>query len=406
MLGFFLEAGATTPSVPFWVMRTAIVALQLVTSAGKWLDPEGVGWQKLDGAPPWKPHTGSIAAPLSDGSMLLIGGQAGRHGGATFDCFNCTNEVWRFQHTTEEWKDLTKDVPWDPRWGHSVITQADDTVLLFFGCCERGRPTVMLRDVWSFNPLTGVAWSKVETQPPFEGIQATSAAITGNEIWFVGGWSQQRGTLSMVAVFNVDTLKWTMKSPHGSAPWDSRADHATAISPDGQWLVMFGGQSATDGGRHWKRCEDTWRVKLQGYTVSGWHRIGNLPAARSSPGVLVLPSGWLLTMGGHWTPPSETLTAKTEDRKGMEEHHEATEFLTYNDVVGLDLNSVSDKWKVLETKAPWPSRDDEAVSVTRDDTILIFGGGTLYGGGGYHQDVWRLPKASQVYKLSSPEQEL
>jgi hypothetical protein len=26
----------TTPSVPFWVMRTAIVALQLVTSAGKW----------------------------------------------------------------------------------------------------------------------------------------------------------------------------------------------------------------------------------------------------------------------------------------------------------------------------------------------------------------------------------
>lgn len=388
------------------VMRAAIGSAVLLTSSGKWLDPEGVGWQKLDGVPPWKPHTGSIAAPLSDGSMLLIGGQAGRHGGATFDCFNCTNEVWQFQHTTEEWKDLTKDVPWDPRWGHSVVTQADDTVLLFFGCCERGRPTVMLRDVWSFNPLKGVAWSKVETQPPFEGIQATSAAITGNEIWFVGGWSQQRGTLSMVAVFNVDTLKWTMKSPHGSAPWDSRADHATAISPDGQWLVMFGGQSAKDGGRQWKRCEDTWRVKLQGYTVSGWHRIGNLPAARSSPGVLVLPSGWLLTMGGHWTPPSETLTAKTEDRKGMEEHHEATEFLTYNDVVGLDLNSISDKWKVLESKAPWPSRDDEAVSVTRDDTILIFGGGTLYGGGGYHQDVWRLPKASQVYKLSSLEQEL
>jgi hypothetical protein len=28
-------------------------------SIGPRLDPEGVGWQKLDGAPPWKPHTGS-----------------------------------------------------------------------------------------------------------------------------------------------------------------------------------------------------------------------------------------------------------------------------------------------------------------------------------------------------------
>eukprot|EP00490_Sorites_sp_Unknown_P019963 CAMPEP_0114695680 /NCGR_PEP_ID=MMETSP0191-20121206/71656_1 /TAXON_ID=126664 /ORGANISM="Sorites sp." /LENGTH=193 /DNA_ID=CAMNT_0001992277 /DNA_START=29 /DNA_END=610 /DNA_ORIENTATION=- len=186
-----------------------------------------------------------------------------------------------------------------------------------------------------------------------------------------------------------------MKSPHGAAPWDSRADHATAISPDGQWLVMFGGQSAKEGGRKWKRCEDTWRVKLEGYTVSAWHRIGDLPAARSSP-----VSGWLLTMGGHWTPPTETLKAKTEDTDGMKAHHEETEFKAYNDVVGLDLNSLSDKWKVLEASAPWPARDDEAVSVTRDDTILIFGGGTLYGGGGYHQDVWRLPKASEAYKLS------
>ena len=30
-----------------------------------------------------------------------------------------------------------------------------------------------------FPPRKGVAWSKVETLPPFEGIQATSAAITG-----------------------------------------------------------------------------------------------------------------------------------------------------------------------------------------------------------------------------------
>jgi len=399
-----VKLSGTDPFGSIMALNSLILSVLLVPSSSQWLAASGVGWQKMDGLPPWKPHTGSIAAPLSDGSMLLIAGQAGRHGGATFDCFNCTNEVWRFQHKTAEWKDLSKDVPWDPRWGHSVVTKADDTVMLFFGCCEKGKPTVMFRDVWTFNPMKGVPWNKLETQPPFEGIQATSAALTGNEIWFVGGWSQHRTTLSHVVTFNVDTLKWTMKSPHGAAPWESRADHATAISPDGQWLVMFGGQSAKNGGRQWKRCEDTWRVKLEGYTVSGWERIGDLPAARSSPGVMVLPSGWLLTMGGHWTPPTEVLEAKQDDRKGMEEHHEATEFKSYNDVVALDLNSMSKTWKVLETEAPWPSRDDEAVSVTKDDTILIFGGGTMYGGGGYHQDVWRLEKASRAYKLSQTDE--
>ncbi|CAJ1364979.1 unnamed protein product [Effrenium voratum] len=362
----------------------------------------------MEGLPPWQPHTGSIAAPLSDGSMLLkIGGQAGRHGGANFDCFNCTNEVWHFKHQTAEWKNLTEDVPWDPRWGHSVITKADDTVMLFFGCCERGKPTVMLRDVWSFNPLKGLGWSKMETQPPFEGIQATSAALTGSHIWFVGGWSQFRGTLSQVVVFDLDTLKWIVKSKEGEAPWDSRADHATAISPDGAWLVMFGGQHAKDQGRQWKRCEDTWRVPLPSGLASEWQRIGDLPSARSSPGVMVLRSGWLITLGGHWTPPTEKINAKNQaDREAMEKHHEETEFKSYNDVVALDLNTASKAWTILEKEAPWPSRDDVAVGVTVDDTILIFGGGTMYGGGGYHQDVWRLEKASQRYRLSKPQQEL
>ncbi|CAE7376813.1 TBC1D13 [Symbiodinium sp. CCMP2592] len=296
------------------------------------LAPEGLGWQKMDSVPPWKPHTGSIAAPLSDGSMLLIGGQAGRHGGGHFDCFNCTSDVWQFRHQKAEWIDHSKDVPWDPRWGHSVVTQADDTVWLFFGCCEKGKPTVMLRDVWSFNPMKGSAWRKIESPPPFEGIQATSAALTGSDVWFVGGWSQQRGTLSQVVVFNLETLKWTMKSPHGAAPWDSRADHATAISPDGKWLVMFGGQHAKEGGRKWNRCEDTWRVPLPSAKPSEWVRLGNLAAARSSPGVFVLHTGWLMTLGGHWTPETELLTAKgPEDKDGVAKHHEETEFRTYSE---------------------------------------------------------------------------
>lgn len=387
--------------------RTWLLALQAVLPCAQWLAPEGLGWQRMDGEPPWKPHTGSIAAPLSDGTMLLIGGQAGRHGGGHFDCFNCTSDVWQFKHQKAEWIDHSKDVPWDPRWGHSVVTQADDTVWLFFGCCEKGKPTVMLRDIWSFNPMKGSAWRKIESPPPFEGIQATSAALTGSDVWFVGGWSQQRGTLSQVVVFNLETLKWTMKSPHGAAPWDSRADHATAISPDGKWLVMFGGQHAKEGGRKWNRCEDTWRVPLPSAKPSEWVRLGNLAAARSSPGVFVLHTGWLMTLGGHWTPETELLSAKgPEDKDGVAKHHEETEFRTYSDVLALNLNAGSKKWRVVEKEAPWTPRDDVAVGVTTDDTILIFGGGTLYGGGGYLHDVWKLEKASAKLGLPLSHDEL
>lgn len=380
----------------------AVLALDSVPAgfaSDSWLEPDGIGWQRTTALPPWQPHTGSIAAPISDGTMLLIAGQAGRHGGANFDCFNCTNEIWRFDHGSASWTNLSDDVPWDPRWGHSVVAMPDDTVWLLFGCCERGKPTVMLRDVWTYNPLAGTGWNKVKTEPPFEGVQATSAAIRGNDIWVVGGWSQTRGTLSLVAVLNTDTLNWNLVSKNGEPPWDSRADHATAISPDGQWLVLFGGQHAKDGGRFWMRCKDTWRVSLPSAKTGEWERLGDLAAARSSPSVMMLPTGWLITLGGHWTPETEQLDSQQEDVEGMQKHHEETEFKTYNDVLGLDLNAGSKTWKVLETRAAWPSRDDAAAQVSSDGTILIFGGGTLYGGGGYHQDVWRLEAAAQKYGL-------
>lgn len=375
-----------------------------------WENPVGqFGWQKLTEDPPWEPHTGSIATALSDGSMLLIAGQAGRHGGATFDCFNCTNDVWHFQQSTSSWKELTQDAPWDPRWGHSVITTPDDTVWMFFGCCERGKPTVMLQDVWTINPTKGQAWAKIDTAPPFEGVQATSVALQGaSNMWFAGGWSQSRGTLSLVALFDASTHKWIMKSKNEDAPWDTRADHGSAISPDGKWLFIFGGQHCKDSGRYWERKGDTWKIALEdcsgpdGCHPSSWKQLGDLTAPRSSPAMMVMPTGWLLTLGGHWTPETEELGEAEKEAEGLKKHHEETDFHAYGDVHALNMNNGGDDgWKLLEKQAPWPGRDDCAASVTSDGTILIFGGGTLYGGGGYHRDVWRLPNAASQYGLKS-----
>lgn len=364
-----------------------------------WKRLDGVGWQQAEELPPWKPHTGSIATPLSNGSMLLIAGQAGRHGGANFDCFECMSEVWRFDLPSGAWSNLSEDVPWDPRWGHSALAMPDDTVWMLFGCCERGKPTVMLRDVWTYNPMKGLGWTRIATEPPFEGVQATSAAVRGDDIWVVGGWSQSRGTLSLVAVLNTVSLEWTVKSKNKEPPWPTRADHASAISPDGKWLVIFGGQHEEGGGKHWTRLKDTWRVQLPSALPSQWERLGDLTEARSSPALAVLSTGWLVTLGGHWTPETELLEAAQEDVESMQKHHENTSFHVYNDVLALDLLGGGTAWTVLEKDAPWPGRDDCAASVASNGALVLFGGGTLYGGGGYHQDVWMLEDAAEKYGL-------
>jgi len=383
-----------------------ILALRVLSSTGKvqsWHPAKGKGWQELAEVPPWKPHTGSIAVALADGSMLLTAGQAGEHGGATFDCFNCSNQVWHLKGITDAssttWTDLSADVPWASRWGHSAVALKDDTVWMMFGCCEPNRPTVMFRDIWTYNPTTGSPWTRINADPPFEGIQAAAVAVQGSDIWVTGGWSQSRGTLSLVSMLNTETRSWTTKSKNGDVPWPRRADHAAAISPDGTWLLIFGGQHEEGGGAHWTWLQDSWRVPLRDAIPSKWEQLGDLAGARSSLSCMVLPTGWVITLGGSWTPETELLEVPQTDVEGMKEHHKKTPFKTYNDVLALDLAGGATTWKEIETEAPWLARDDAAATVSADDTVVIFGGGRVYGGGSYLQDVWKLDKVTQKYGL-------
>jgi hypothetical protein len=236
-----------------------------------------------------------------------------------------------------------------------------------------------------------------------EGIQAPGIAVYKSEIWITGGWSQHRGTLNTVFVFNaapeLDSKHWSLKSKNHECQWPRRADHASAISPDGKWLIVFGGQHEENGGQQWSRLADTWRVELPAYDSKNWKQLGDLREARSSPAVALLSTGWIVTVGGHYIHDNELLEADQSDVQGMQDHHEKTPFWAYNDVLALDLLGGGEEWKTLETEAAWPKRDDCAATVSKDGSLMLFGGGTLYGGGNYHRDVWKLDNAAEVYGL-------
>mmetsp|Transcript_19687 Transcript_19687/g.46133 ORF Transcript_19687/g.46133 Transcript_19687/m.46133 type:complete len:256 (-) Transcript_19687:178-945(-) len=240
-------------------------------------------------------------------------------------------------------------------------------------------------------------------------------------------------------------LEWTEKSKHGEAPWRHRADHASVITPDGQWLIIFAGQYRNEKTGHWWRLQDTWRVSLPDARPADWQQLGDMTGSRSSVPVILLPSGWLLILGGHHIQDDEDLKVKQEDVEGMIEHHRSMAFHTYNDVQAMDLrNGGKDGWKTVEPDARWPARDDPcsrrqrkkrkwllrkasrhrhrflpaiaipcsgrlrllvnsgddaAATCLADGSVIIFGGGTLYGGGGYLRDVWRLPDPVKAYGL-------
>merc|ERR1712007_420182 len=100
-------------------------------------------------------------------------------------------------------------------------------------------------------------------------------------------------------------------------------------------------------------------------------------------GVFVLHTGWVVTLGGHWTPENELLEVPQDDAKSVKAHHEKTEFRVYNDVLALNLAGGGRAWKALEIDGPFAARDDAAASITSEGTAVIFAGGTVYGGGGY-----------------------
>lgn len=369
----------------------------LAVPVSAWETLPGKGWQKGE-TPPWPAHTGSISTTLSNGTVILLGGQRGDHGGGQFDASNCTNEVFSFEPEQDAWTNVSDGVDWAPRWGHSAVTMPDDTVWMLFGCCEPGQRTHMLNDVWTWNPVLGVPWRQMDAMPPFEGLEATSVAIRGDDLWLVGGWSQQRGTLSHVAFLSTKTLKWTMVSESHKVAFKTRANHATAFSPDGNWFFVFGGQHCDEEGL-WTRIGDSWRVRMPDAKTTAWEEMKGLQSGRASPPAIYLPNGWLLTAGGHWVPEHGMAPPdQTDEIKRIHDHMHET-VLWLNDVHALDMkNGGEDGWQLVEDNAPWVGRDDQA-SCASGDSIFLFGGGRRYGGGDYLQDVWRLPNALKAYGL-------
>lgn len=377
-----------------------VVTMTLVTAVACWGPKTGLGWQQ-GATPPWPAHTGSICTTLSNGTVILLGGQRGDHGGGQFEAANCTNQVYSFEVEEDTWINHTEVVPWTKRWGHSAVTTPDDMVWMFFGCCEPDSPRIMLNDVWTWNPVLGGPWKQMDTKHPFEGLEATSAALrNGDEIWIVGGWSSSRGTLSQVEYLSTTTLQWTVKSDTHKAPWQTRANHATAISPDNEWLFVFGGQHRDWKTGRWTRIGDTWRVRLSDYSLSAWQEINGLEPGRASPTAIYLPNGWLITTGGHYVPEHAMDSAEEDYVKNMhDDMHKQT--LWFNDVWALDMSTGGRSgFKLVEKEAPWIGRDDQA-SCESGGSILVFGGGRKYGGGDYLNDAWRLPNAASVYHLGA-----
>ena len=150
------------------------------------------------------------------------------------------------------------------------------------------------------------------------------------------------------------TAAWT--EVNADPGWTNRFGQSSVVLPDGS-IVVTGG---TDGST---KLDDVWRSTDNGATWTqmaahaGW-------SPRSFHTTVAMSDGSIILMGGD----------------------DDTDGLYLNDVWRSTDNGAT--WEEVTASAPWPGRGVHSSVVLADDSIVVMGGNTGFGGGRLN-DVWR-----------------
>ncbi|RPI36929.1 MAG: hypothetical protein EHM53_11655 [Methanoregulaceae archaeon] len=255
---------------------------------------KGFTWILQNNSSGWTERELHSSVVLSDGSIVLMGGQG--VGGAK-------NDVWRSEDHGVTWTQVkpNDDVGWPARMSHSSVAMPDGSIVLTGGYITSAR----MNDVWRSEDK-GATWT--ELTPPIErdpwgdwtsgGANWSprhnhcSVAMPDGSIVLMGGYA----AVPLPSGAKNDTWRstdngatWILQN--GSSGWKGRFDFSCAAMPDGSIVIMGGGIGGSPG-----FTKDVWRSTNNGVTWTqlpdaGW-------TARGYHSSVVMPDGSIVLMGG------------------------------------------------------------------------------------------------------------
>lgn len=212
-------------------------------------------------------------------------------------------ETWVLDVACGTWRSVPNDGGPGARGRHSLVTDAARNRALLFGGRYRASGTTytLYSDVWAFD-FAGETWSKLETkgQPPAARANA-SAVVDGNRLVVFGGNTSTDG-LSFAPrndafALDLDSLEWSSLGSSGAKP-APRLFHAMAVDRASHTAYVYGGgdEQAFTG----PFLKDLWALDLANGTWREIKTSGEAPVPRIHAGLMFDDTDKVLVVfGGH-----------------------------------------------------------------------------------------------------------
>ncbi len=200
---------------------------------------KGATWTQMNASAGWSARGTHSSVALSDGSLILMGGQGD---------LGDQNDVWRSTDNGAMWTVVNPSALWSARWGHNSVAMPDDSIVLMGG--------YNLNDVWRSTDK-GATWTQKNISVGWSGrYNPTSVAMPDGSIVLMGGYG---GSYKNDLWRSTDNgAKWTVVN--ASAGWTARESHNGVAMPDGS-IILMGGYDGTSN------KNDVWRFKPFGSSL-------------------------------------------------------------------------------------------------------------------------------------------
>ena len=137
---------------------------------------KGVTWTLMTAAPGWRERFGHASVVMSDGSIILTGGYS-----ASFHAYQ--NDVWRSTDNGSTWVQQQRLPGWTARSSHSSVALSDGSIVVMGGEDGGGDRN----DVWRSTD-NGITWVRQTASAGWFGrFGHTSVAMPDDSIILMGG---------------------------------------------------------------------------------------------------------------------------------------------------------------------------------------------------------------------------
>lgn len=217
---------------------------------------QGATWTCVNSNGGWTLREGMAITVLSDGSIIISGGTLANG-------MNHFNDVWRSSDKGVTWTRVIEHAAWVQRFGHTMTTLPDHSVILTGGYIFGGGYP---RDMWRSTDY-GTSWTQVSAKNVLGRYLRSSAVLPDGSIVLSGG---SEGASYYKDIWRSADNGTTWSLVNWNCSWSKRNAHSSVVTPDGS-IVLMGGSDDQSGGY----MSDVWRSTDSGVS---WTFMGQAPA--------------------------------------------------------------------------------------------------------------------------------